>query len=193
MHGIIYITECQGQEFWSSWKGQLWTAVGRRNEILKRCPEEGHARRRQMQKGSFRLNVFSRLKLPSPLQFPQTAQPISQKAKQIQNRLLPQGRNLAFLRKGLEGVSTTQCGTFLLVGEFVQLLNDLSDYNPSEWNHRGEERWWVRQEGERVGKALLKGNLHGWNSEWGSLATWNLFLGLNCGVSQGPASMTVLT
>lgn len=123
MHGIIYITECQGQEFWSSWKGQLWTAVGRRNEILKRCPEEGHARRRQMQKGSFRLNVFSRLKLPSPLQFPQTAQPISQNAKQIQNRLLPQGRNLAFLRKGLEGVSTTQCGTFLLVGEFVQLLN----------------------------------------------------------------------
>lgn len=29
-----------------------------------------------------------------------------------------------FLRKGLEGVSIPQCGTFPLVGELVQLLND---------------------------------------------------------------------
>lgn len=135
---------------------------------------------------------FSRLKLPSPLQFPQAAHTISQKAKQIQNRLLPHGRKLAFLRKGLEGVSTTPCGTFLLVGEFVQLLNEPGDYNPREWNFRGEDRWWVRQ-GKRKWEKLIKGNLHGKNCERGSLPMWNLLLGLRCGVTQEHASMTVLT
>lgn len=60
-------------------------------------------------------------------------------------------KETCFLWKGLEGVSIPWYGTFPVVGELVQLLNDPGDYNPFEGNFRGEERRCVRREQEKSG------------------------------------------
>lgn len=102
MRGITYITECQGQEFWSGWKGQCVNGSWTEEWSPEEMPRKGT--RPKKAEGSFLLNVFFfslKTAISSPL--PPNCPSYQSQAKQIENRLLPHGRTLAFLRKGLEG------------------------------------------------------------------------------------------